>query len=106
MVLTGRKYAFVMIGLAVAAAALVAGQNGRAEAHYFGAIKDIDNFEVVFAPYPDIPLAGSNSTYLNFSVLENGSNISNIYSALVISVKANKTVIDQLPYKQYEFSDI
>ena len=49
---------------------------------------------------------GENSTRLNFSVLENNTNIYNIYSALTIAKKESGEIIDQYPYNLYEFSDI
>jgi hypothetical protein len=81
-------------------------QVSQVDAHFFGATRQVDQFQVIFAPYPDTPIAGSNSTYLNFSVLENGSNIFNIHSAVVISAKDTGTPVGQIPYRQYEFSDI
>lgn len=77
-------------------------------AHFLGGeIKDIDKYQVTFVPYPSSPVAGSNSTTLNFGVLENSTNISNIYSALTIVKKSsNGEAIAQYPYKLYEFSDI
>lgn len=79
---------------------------GWADAHFFGATKQVDNYQVIFAPYPLNPVAGSNSTYLNFSVLHNGSNIFSIHSALVIVDKDSGTPVVQIPYRLYEFSDI
>jgi hypothetical protein len=79
---------------------------GKADAHFFGQTKQIENYQVIFAPFPDIPIAGSNSTFLNFSVLENGSNIFNIHSAVVIAEKESGGRVAQIPYRQYEFSDI
>lgn len=79
---------------------------GQADAHFFGATKQVDNYQVIFAPYPFNPVAGSNSTYLNFSVLDNGSNIFNIHSAVVIVEKESGTSVGQIPYKLYEFSDV
>ena len=79
---------------------------GVADAHFFGATRQIDEYQVIFAPYPDVPVAGSNSTLLNFSVLENGSNIFNIQSAVVITQTGSDTPIEQIPYRPYEFSDI
>lgn len=74
--------------------------------HFFGPSVKIDTFEVVFAPYPSPPIATRNST-LNFSVLDtNGSNILNIYSALVIKEKDSGDVVEQVPYRFYELSDI
>jgi hypothetical protein len=80
-------------------------------AHFFGGdIIDIDKYQVTFVPYPSNPVAGSNSTTLNFSVLENNTNISNVYSALTITKKGSgeeeEEAIAQYPYKLYEFSDI
>ena len=78
----------------------------QADAHYFGATKQVNNYQITFAPYPFNPVAGSNSTYLNFSVLDNGSNIFNIHSAVVIVEKITGTPVGQIPYKLYEFSDV
>jgi hypothetical protein len=39
-------------------------------------------------------------------VLENNSNIYNIYSAMVVTEKQSGAVIAQVPYKFQEFSDI
>jgi len=73
--------------------------------HFFGSVQNVDGYQVVFAPYPDTPVVGSNSTLLNFSILENGTNIYNIYSATLIKEKSGK-IIAQVPYRLYEFSDI
>jgi hypothetical protein len=90
----------------VLSAALSLLQITQSDAHFFGETRDIDGYQVIFMPYPTIPVTGSNSTYLNFSVLKNGSNIFNIYSALVISEKNSDEPIAQVPYRLYEFSDI
>src|ERR671917_1583070 len=55
--------------------------------HFFGATKNIDNYQIIFAPNPTTPIAGDNSTSLNFSVLENNANIYNIYTAMVVTEK-------------------
>jgi hypothetical protein len=77
-----------------------------ADAHFFGATTQVDGFDLVFSPSPNIPVAGSNSTYLNFSVLRNGTNISNIQAAVVIAEKDSGLAVEQIPYRTYEFSDI
>ncbi|MEW5841504.1 hypothetical protein [Nitrososphaera sp.] len=78
-----------------------------AYAHFFGETVDVDGrFQVVFAPYPSTPAPGDNSTRLNFSVLENGSNIYNIHAAVVITDKQSGDLVDQVSYRPYEFSDI
>jgi hypothetical protein len=73
-------------------------------AHFFGATQEIDGYQVIFASYPQTPIIGANST-LNFSILENGSNIFNVYAAVVVSDKTGEPV-HQEPYRQYEISDI
>ena len=75
-----------------------------AHAHFFGATREIDGFQVVFQPFPPAPLIGANST-LNFSVLYNGSNVYNVHSAVMVAEK-DGTVIFQDPYRLYEISDI
>ncbi len=74
--------------------------------HFFGATKNIDNYQVIFAPNPTTPIAGDNSTSLNFSILENNSNIHSIYTAMVVTEKESGDIIAQVPYKFQEFSDI
>ena len=81
-------------------------QTGFAYAHFFGATKNIDNYQVIFSPNPSVPIAGDNSTSLNFSILENNTNVYNIYSALVVTEKQSGDIVGQVPYKFQEFSDI
>ena len=52
------------------------------------------------------PTVGDNSTTLNFSVLENNTNIYNIYSAVIITEKNSGRIVEQIPYRVYESSDI
>lgn len=92
--------------LMLALSAAMAVQNNRAYAHFFGGkTVSIDNYQVVFLPSPSSPYPG-NSTSLNFSVLENNTNIYNIHSALIITEKRSGKIVEQIPYKLYEFSDI
>ena len=79
---------------------------GIAYAHYFGATKNVDNYQVIFAPNPSTPVAGDNSTSLNFSILENNTNLYNIYAALQVKDTQSGEIVGQVPYKLYEFSDI
>lgn len=76
-------------------------------AHYFGSTVNVDDYQVVFSPYPTLLKAYDNSTTLNFSILDKyGNNINNIYSALVITEKQSGENVDQVPYSLFEFSDI
>lgn len=81
-------------------------QTGVAYGHFFGATKNIDNYQIIFAPNPSTPIIGDNSTSLNFSVLENNSNIYNIHAAMVVTEKQSGDIIGQIPYRFQEFSDI
>ena len=81
-------------------------QTEIAHAHFFGATKNVDNYQVIFAPSPSTPVVGDNSTSLNFSVLENNTNIYNLYVAMVVTEKQSGKIIGQIPYKFQEFSDI
>lgn len=92
--------------LILAALVAFAVQTNLAYGHFFGATQDIDGYQVVFAPYPATPAAGSNSTVLNFSVLQDNANIYNIHSAVVIKDRQTGETISQIPYRLYEFSDI
>ena len=81
--------------------------NYAAYAHFFGGkTVTIEDYQIVFLPSPSSPAIGDNSTTLNFSVLKNNTNIYNIHSAVIITEKDSQTIVDQIPYKLYEFSDI
>lgn len=75
--------------------------------HFFGGIvKTVGDYEVTFVPYPSTPIAGSNSTLLNFSILKENNNVNNVHVAITIAEKATGKTISQFPYKLYEFSDV
>ncbi|AIF84881.1 hypothetical protein NTE_02843 [Candidatus Nitrososphaera evergladensis SR1] len=77
-----------------------------AYAHFFGATKQVDNYQIVFQPYPSSPIIGTNST-LNFSVLANdGNNLYNVYTSVVIADKRTGNPIYQEPYRLSEISDV
>jgi hypothetical protein len=93
-------FSFIIAGL------VFSGDTVITHAHFFGATKNVDNYQVVFAPSPATPVAGDNSTLLNFSVLENNTNVYNLYVAMVVTDKQSGDIIGQIPYKFQEFSDI
>lgn len=84
-------------------AILFAGALVPAHAHFFGATQEIGGYQVVFMPYPDSPVTGESST-LNFSILANGSNIYNVYTAVVVTKGGEP--LHQEPYRLYETSDV
>jgi hypothetical protein len=93
----------LLLFAALVAAAL---QSNLAYGHFFGTTQNVDMYQVVFAPYPVTPVAGSNSTLLRFSILENSTNIYNIQSAVVIKDKKTGEMVEQVPYRVFEISDI
>jgi len=75
--------------------------------HFFGTTKNIGDYQIIFAPYPQLPFAGDNSTLLNFSILDKeNQNVINISASLIIKNKVNSSMIQNIPFKFYEFSDI
>jgi hypothetical protein len=86
--------------------------NHLAYAHIFTDIpntitKNIDKYQLLFLPYPNIPIANDNSTRLNFSLMENKTDVYNVFVSLIIKDrKSGNVVVEQIPYKFYEFGDI
>jgi hypothetical protein len=68
--------------------------------------KNIDNYQIVFLPFPNIPLVNDNSTKLNFSLMENKTDVYNVFVSLIIKDKESGNIVEQIPYKFYEFGDI
>ena len=85
-----------------------------AYAHFFtskdkgdAVIKNIDNkYQVAFLPYPTVPFINDNSTKLNFSVMENNSDVFGVFVSLVIKDKNTDKIVEQIPYKFHEFGDV
>src|SRR5918998_600966 len=82
------------------------GQSEVTYGHFFGATKTTGNYQVIFAPSPSTPIAGDNSTSLNFSILQNNANIYNVYVAMIVTEKQSGDIIGHMPYRFHEFSDI
>jgi hypothetical protein len=75
--------------------------------HFFGTTKNIGGYQIVFAPYPALPLARDNSTLLNFSILDkDNKNVNNISASLIVKNKLNGSIIQTFPFSFYESSDI
>ena len=86
-------------------------KNHLAYAHIFtdtqGTVvtKNIDSYQLAFRPFPNIPVVNDNSTKLNFSLMENKTDVYNVFVSLIIKDR-DSNVIEQIPYKFYEFGDI
>jgi len=83
-------------------------EHNLAFAHFLGdETKDVgDGYQVLFLPFPQTPVAGSNDTRLNFSILKDGNNVNNVYVAFNVEDRQSGSIQEQFPFKWYEFSDI
>ena len=67
-------------------------------------VKNIDKYRIAFQLYPKFASAGKNAT-LHFSIFDrNNSNVNGVFAAMVMKEKGK--IIEQTPYKLYEFGDI
>src|ERR671923_1373167 len=69
--------------------------------------KNIDGkYQVSFLPYPAGLLVNDTSTKLNFSVMENNTDVPFLFTSLVITDKNTGKIVEQTPYKFHEFGDV
>jgi hypothetical protein len=68
--------------------------------------KNIGKYQIVFLPSPNILLANDNSTKLKFSLIENKMDVYNVFVSLIIKEKTTGNIVEEIPYKFYEFGDI
>jgi hypothetical protein len=68
--------------------------------------KNFGKYQLVFLPYPNNPIANDNSTRLNFSLTENKTDVYSLFISLIIKDRNSGNVVEQIPYKFYEFGDI
>jgi hypothetical protein len=83
----------------------------KASAHFFGVPilenKTVDNYKIVFQPFPTMPAANDNSTKINLSILDKeNQNINAVFSSLIIKEKDSPEILKTFPYQFYEFSDM
>jgi len=76
----------------------------HAYAHFSGVVNNVGKYQIIFEPRPLIVTAGENAT-LNFSILEDGTHINNVYASVIIKEKNSGKIVDQVPYSFYHFSD-
>jgi hypothetical protein len=98
--------AFALVVLVLVAVPLLLQQPGHlAQAHLLGTIKQVDNYQVSFQQIPQFTSAGKNTT-LHLSVLQDNAIVNNVNMALQITEKDSGKVVEQMPYKLQEVSDI
>ena len=85
---------------------------GIAYAHIFtdtenAVTKNIDGkYQVSFLPYPVGLLVNDTSTKLNFSIMENNTDVPLLFTSLIITDKNTGRIVEQTPYKFHEFGDV
>jgi hypothetical protein len=72
-----------------------------------GVVKIIDNkYQVAFQIYPKFVSAGQDAA-LHFSIFDKSNpNLFGVYGALVMKEKESGSIVEQMPYRFYESSDI
>jgi hypothetical protein len=70
-------------------------------------VKIIDNkYQIAFQAYPKFVTAGQDVA-LHFSIVDKSkSNLFGVYAALVMKEKESGSIVEQIPYRFYESSDI
>lgn len=69
--------------------------------------KNVDGkYQVAFLPYPSTPVVNDTSTKLSFSIMENNTDVPNLFTSLIILDKNTKSIVEQTPYKFHEFGDV
>jgi hypothetical protein len=85
---------------------------GIAYAHIFSdtenaVTKNVDGrYQVSFLPYPAGLKVNDTSTRLNFSIMKNNTDASNLFTSLVITDKNTGDIVEQTPYKFHEVGDV
>jgi hypothetical protein len=98
--------AFALVILVLVAAVPLLQQPGHlAHAHLLGIVTQVDDYQVSFQQTPQAATAGQNTT-LHFGVLQNNAPVGNVNMAVVIKEKESGKVVEQVPYKLHEISDI
>ncbi|HEX7032070.1 MAG TPA: hypothetical protein VF172_03630 [Nitrososphaera sp.] len=70
-------------------------------------IRNVNKYQIAFQQYPKIARAGENAT-LHFTILDStdSSSVQGIYAAILMKEKDTGKVVQQMPYRFYEFGDI
>jgi hypothetical protein len=105
---------FLMFDLQYAIISSTSGttSKGIAYAHIFSdsensITKNVDGkYQVAFLPYPSTPVVNDTSTKLSFSIMENNTDVPNLFTSLIILDKNTKSIVEQTPYKFHEFGDV
>jgi hypothetical protein len=69
--------------------------------------KNVDGkYQVAFLPYPSTPVVNDTSTKLSFSIMENNTDVPNLFTSLIILDNNTKSIVEQTPYKFHDFGDV
>lgn len=96
---------FALAILVLVAVPLLQQPGHLAHAHLLGIVKQVDNYQVSFQQTPQFASAGQ-KTEMHFGVLQNNVPVGNVNVAVEIKEKESGKVVEQMPYKLHELSDI
>jgi hypothetical protein len=109
--LYSREIAVVLLSVVSALSLPILSQPHYADAHSTidgGAVVEIiDNkYQIAFQQYPKFVSAGQDAAF-HFSIFDKSdSNLFGVYAALVMKEKESGSIVEQMPYRFYESSDI
>ena len=69
-------------------------------------VKEIENYKILFLPYPKEPVPNGDSAKLNFNVQKNNLDVYGLFASIIIKDKELGKIVDQIPYKFYPIGDI
>lgn len=69
-------------------------------------VKEIENYKILFLPYPKEPVPNGDSTKLNFNVQKDDLDVYGLFASIIIKDKEVGKIVDQIPYKFYPIGDI
>lgn len=69
-------------------------------------VKEIENYKMLFLPYPKEPIPNGDPAKLNFNVQKDNIDVVGLFASIIIKDKELGKIVDQIPYKFYPIGDI
>jgi hypothetical protein len=69
-------------------------------------VKKIENYKMLFLPYPKEPIPNDDPAKLNFNVQKDNIDVYGLFVSIIIKDKKLGSIVHQIPYKFYPIGDI
>lgn len=69
-------------------------------------VKKIENYKMLFLPYPKEPIPNEDPAKLNFNVKKDDIDVYGLFASIIIKDKNLGSIVHQIPYKFYPIGDI